>query len=366
MDQTNPLAELTHKRRLSALGPGGLSRERAGFEVRDVHHSHYGRMCPIETPEGPNIGLIGSLCTYARINEYGFIETPYRKVEDGRVQDEIVYLTADEEDNYIIAQANEPFDAEWPLRQRAGFGPVQGRDPHRPVEQVDYMDVSPKQTVSIADGAHPLPRERRRQPGVDGLEHAAPGGSAPEDRGARSSGRAWSTRRLSTPESSCGREDSGNVVYVSADEIVMKTDKGDEDRYRLHQVRPLQPGNVHEPEAAGPDRPAGREGEVIADGPSTDQGELALGRTSRRLHALGRVQLRRRHPRQREARERRRLHLDSHRRVRGASPNTKLGSEEITRDIPNVGDDGLKDLDHEGIIRIGALKCVPETSSSGK
>ena len=156
MDQTNPLAELTHKRRLSALGPGGLSRERAGFEVRDVHHSHYGRMCPIETPEGPNIGLIGSLCTYARINEYGFIETPYRRVEGGVVQDEIVYLTADEEDNFIVAQANEPFDESGRfVNERVS---VRYKDEILlvPSEQVDFMDVSPKQTVSIATALIPF------------------------------------------------------------------------------------------------------------------------------------------------------------------------------------------------------------------
>ena len=177
MDQTNPLAELTHKRRLSALGPGGLSRERAGFEVRDVHHSHYGRMCPIETPEGPNIGLIGSLCTYARINEYGFIETPYRRVEDGKVLDEIAYLTADEEDNYIIAQANEPTDDKGRfINERVT---VRDRDEIKivPANMVDFVDVSPKQIVSIATALIPFLKTTMR-PGPDGRQHAAPGSAA--------------------------------------------------------------------------------------------------------------------------------------------------------------------------------------------
>src|SRR5690606_31520862 len=156
MDQTNPLAELTHKRRLSALGPGGLSRERAGFEVRDVHHSHYGRMCPIETPEGPNIGLIGSLCTYARINEFGFIETPYRKVENGVLTNEIVYLTADEEDNYIIAQANEPVSEDGRLTSPKVTARYMDQIIAVPPEQVDYMDVSPKQLVSVAAALIPF------------------------------------------------------------------------------------------------------------------------------------------------------------------------------------------------------------------
>src|SRR5690606_29008804 len=156
MDQTNSLSELTHKRRLSALGPGGLSRERAGFEVRDVHHSHYGRMCPIETPEGPNIGLMGSLCTYARINQYGFIETPYRRVENGRVTDEIVYLTADEEDNYIIAQANEAFDEAGKFTNERVFVRYKDKILLVPADQVDYMDVSPKQLVSIATALIPF------------------------------------------------------------------------------------------------------------------------------------------------------------------------------------------------------------------
>lgn len=158
MDQTNPLAELTHKRRLSALGPGGLTRERAGFEVRDVHHSHYGRMCPIETPEGPNIGLINSLCTYARVNEYGFIETPYRKVdpETGRVTDEIVYLTADEEDNYVIAQANAPLDEEGRFATEQVVCRYKGEIVTLPRERVDFMDVSPKQIVSVATALIPF------------------------------------------------------------------------------------------------------------------------------------------------------------------------------------------------------------------
>ena len=232
MDQTNPLAELTHKRRLSALGPGGLSRDRAGFEVRDVHHSHYGRMCPIETPEGPNIGLIGSLCTYARINEYGFIETPYRKVEDGVVTDDIVYLTADEEDNYVIAQANEPFDENGRFIEPRVTARYKDQILMVPPEQVDYMDVSPKQIVSIAtalipflendDASRALMGANMQRQAVPLLRTEAPlVGTGMEYKAAVDSGvvvlagsRAWST-------------------YVTAEEVVIKTDKGDEDRYKL-------------------------------------------------------------------------------------------------------------------------------------
>ena len=235
MDQTNPLAELTHKRRLSALGPGGLSRDRAGFEVRDVHHSHYGRMCPIETPEGPNIGLIGSLCTYARINEYGFIETPYRKVEDGVVLDEIVYLTADEEDNYIIAQANEPFDEKGRLLNPQVSARYKDEILIVPPEQVDFIDVSPKQIVSIAtalipflendDASRALMGSNMQRQAVPLLRTEAPlVGTGMEYKAAVDSGIVVLAR------------DSGHVTYVSADEIVIKTDKGNEDRYRLSNL----------------------------------------------------------------------------------------------------------------------------------
>jgi DNA-directed RNA polymerase subunit beta len=354
MDQTNPLAELTHKRRLSALGPGGLSRERAGFEVRDVHHSHYGRMCPIETPEGPNIGLIGSLTTYARINEFGFIETPYRKVVDGKVTDDILYLTADEEDKFIVAQANEAFDPETnkfihnrvSIRHREDIREV-------PSTQVQLMDVSPKQLVSIAtalipflendDANRALMGSNMQRQAVPLLRTAAPYvGTGMEYKAAVDSGVVAISKR------------KGVVQKVSGNEIRIKTDKGIETHKLLKFKRSNQGTCINQ-------KPIVHEGQlveagaVIADGPSTDQGELALGRNvlvafmpwegynyedailiSEKLVMEDVFTS---------------IHIEEY---EAEARDTKLGAEEITRDIPNVGEGALDDLDEQGIIRIGA------------
>ncbi|NMB45355.1 MAG: DNA-directed RNA polymerase subunit beta [Firmicutes bacterium] len=354
MDQTNPLAELTHKRRLSALGPGGLSRERAGFEVRDVHHSHYGRMCPIETPEGPNIGLIGSLCTYARMNEYGFIETPYRRVDNGRVTDEVRYLTADEEDNYVVAQANEPLDADGRFIHPRVTVRYMDRILLVPAEQVDFMDVSPKQLVSVAtalipflendDASRALMGANMQRQAVPLLEaEAAYVGTGMEFKTALDSGVMVVAKN------------SGVVEKVTAREIVIRTGAGGRDIYNLMKFERSNQGTCIN------QRPLVRKGvrvhagDVIADGPSTDNGELALGRNvlvafmpwegynyedailiSENLvkHDVFTS-----------------IHIEEY---EAQARDTKLGSEEITRDIPNVGEDVLKDLDARGVIRIGA------------
>ena len=354
MDQTNPLAELTHKRRLSALGPGGLSRERAGFEVRDVHHSHYGRMCPIETPEGPNIGLIGSLTTFARINEFGFIETPYRKVIDSKVTDEIVYMTADEEDKYIVAQANEEFDPvtrEF-LNNRVS---VRYRDDilEVPSNQVQLMDVSPKQLVSIAtalipflendDANRALMGSNMQRQAVPLLRTEAPlVGTGMEYKAAIDSGVVVLAKR------------KGTVVKVTGEEIRIKTDKGI-DTYRLLKYERSNQGTCINQRPIVMEGQMVEAGEVIADGPSTDMGELALGKNilvafmpwegynyedailiSEEL-VIGDVFTS--------------VHIEEY---EAEARDTKLGAEEITRDIPNVGEGSLDDLDEQGIIRIGA------------
>ncbi len=354
MDQTNPLAELTHKRRLSALGPGGLSRERAGFEVRDVHHSHYGRTCPIETPEGPNIGLIGSLTTYARINEYGFIETPYRKVIDGKVTDEIVYLTADEEDKYIVAQANEQFDPE--TRQFINTRvSVRHKEDIRevPSNQVQLMDVSPKQLVSIATALIPF------------LEHDDANRAL---MGSNMQRQAVPLLRTEAPVVGTGMEykaavDSGVVVVaknkgvvqkVTANEIRIKTDKG-LDVYKLLKFKRSNQGTCFNQKPIVMEGQMVEAGEVIADGPSTDNGELSLGKNilvafmpwegynyedailiSEKLVYDDVFTS---------------IHIEEY---EAEARDTKLGAEEITRDIPNVGEGALDDLDENGIIRIGA------------
>jgi DNA-directed RNA polymerase subunit beta len=354
MDQTNPLAELTHKRRLSALGPGGLSRERAGFEVRDVHHSHYGRMCPIETPEGPNIGLIGSLTTYARINEYGFIETPYRKVSDGKVTDEIIYLTADEEDKYIVAQANEPFDPETKkfIHSRVS---IRHREDIRevPSNQVQLMDVSPKQIVSIAtalipflendDANRALMGSNMQRQAVPLLKTAAPYvGTGMEYKAAVDSGVVVLSKN------------SGVVKKVTGDEIRIQTDRGTE-TYKLLKFKRSNQGTCINQKPIVKEGQIVEAGEVIADGPSTDQGELGLGRNilvafmpwegynyedailiSEKL-VIDDVFTS--------------IHIEEY---EAEARDTKLGAEEITRDIPNVGEGALDDLDESGIIRIGA------------
>ena len=357
MDQTNPLSELTHKRRLSALGPGGLSRERAGFEVRDVHHSHYGRMCPIETPEGPNIGLINSLATYAKVNEYGFIETPYRIVdkETGIVTDEIRYFTADEEDLYLIAQAKEPIgedgrfvDSRVTVRHKHDILQVNAKD-------VDLIDVSPRQIVSVAtamipflendDASRALMGANMQRQAVPLLKPQAPiVGTGIEYRAAADSG--------VLPKA----KNSGTVVYVSSSEIRVKRDlDGGIDTYKLLKFKRSNPGTCIN------QRPLVDKGEIVfknqvlADGPATDLGEIALGKNIR----MGFITW--------EGYNYEDAMLISEELVREdvftsihieeyecEARDTKLGPEEITRDIPNVSEDALKDIDERGIIRIGA------------
>ncbi len=356
MDQTNPLAELTHKRRLSALGPGGLSRERAGFEVRDVHHSHYGRMCPIETPEGPNIGLIGYLSTFARINDYGFIETPYRRIDRERlkVTSTVAYLTADDEDDCVIAQANELLsESGWFSEPR-----VTARHRHEilvvPAAQVDYMDVSPKQVVSVAsalipflendDAGRALMGSNMQRQAVPLLVSEAPlVGTGIEVKVARDSGALECARR------------GGRVSRVDAREIHVTTDTGEVDRYRLTKfVRSNQGTCINQRPLV---RPGERvtPGQVIADGPCTDQGELALGRNVlvafmpwEGFNYEDAVLISEKLTKEDLFTS---IHVEEY---ECEARDTKLGPEEITRDIPNVGEEVLGDLDDRGIIRVGA------------
>jgi len=356
MDQTNPLAELTHKRRLSALGPGGLSRERAGFEVRDVHHSHYGRICPIETPEGPNIGLIGSLSTYARVNEYGFIEAPYRKVdkENMIVTDEIHYLTADEEDEYLIAQANEPLDEEGRFVDRRVI--CRYKDEFLEIEKnkVDFMDVSPKQLVSVATSLIPFLENddaNRALMGANMQRQAVPLiktespiiGTGIEYKAARDSGVVVLAKN------------PGVVEKVTANKIIIKKDEGTKDEYRLLKyLRSNQGTCINQ-------RPIVKKGErvekddVIADGPSTHNGELALGKNVlvgfmawEGYNYEDAILISEKLVKEDVFTS---IHIEEY---EAEARDTKLGPEEITRDIPNVSEDSLKDLDERGIIRIGA------------
>ncbi|MDA8144583.1 MAG: DNA-directed RNA polymerase subunit beta, partial [Thermaerobacter sp.] len=356
MDQTNPLAELTHKRRLSALGPGGLSRERAGFEVRDVHHSHYGRMCPIETPEGPNIGLIGSLSTYARINEFGFIETPYRKVdkERGVVTDEIVYLTADEEDETVIAQANAKLDEEGHFTEARVLARYRHENLEVPAPEVDFMDVSPKQVVSIAtalipflendDANRALMGSNMQRQAVPLLRTEAPlVGTGMEYKAAFDSGVVEVAKT------------AGTVVRVSARRILIRDDTGNMHEHRLTKFARSNQGTCmnQRPIVLMGQRVAA--GEVIADGPSTDLGELALGRNVlvafmpwEGYNYEDAILISEKLVKEDVFTS---IHIEEY---ECDARDTKLGPEEITRDIPNVGEEVLKDLDERGIIRIGA------------
>lgn len=357
MDQTNPLSELTHKRRLSALGPGGLSRERAGFEVRDVHHSHYGRMCPIETPEGPNIGLINSLSTYARVNEYGFIETPYRLVEKGtgRVTTDVKYFTADEEDELLVAQANELLDENSmfidervTVRFREDVLVV-------PRAEVDLMDISPRQIVSVAtamipflendDASRALMGSNMQRQAVPLLKPAAPYvGTGIEYKAALDSG--------VLPKA----KNAGTVLYVSGNEVKIKRDdNGSVDHYKLLKFKRSNQGTCINQKPLVRKGEHVEKGDLLADGPSTDLGEIALGKNIR----MGFITW--------EGYNYEDAMLISEELVRddvftsihieeyeAEARDTKLGPEEITRDIPNVGEDSLKDIDERGIIRIGA------------
>ncbi|MFV3718279.1 DNA-directed RNA polymerase subunit beta [Mycobacterium tuberculosis] len=355
MDQNNPLGGLTHKRRLSALGPGGLSRERAGLEVRDVHPSHYGRMCPIETPEGPNIGLIGSLSVYARVNPFGFIETPYRKVVDGVVSDEIVYLTADEEDRHVVAQANSPIDADGRfVEPRVLVRRKAGEVEYVPSSEVDYMDVSPRQMVSVATAMIPFLEHddaNRALMGANMQRQAVPlvRSEAPLV------GTGMELRAAIDAGDVVVAEESGVIEEVSADYITVMHDNGTRRTYRMRKFARSNHGTCANqcPIVDAGDRVEA--GQVIADGLCTDDGEMALGKNllvaimpweghnyedaiilSNRLVEEDVLTS---------------IHIEEH---EIDARDTKLGAEEITRDIPNISDEVLADLDERGIVRIGA------------
>jgi DNA-directed RNA polymerase subunit beta len=363
MDQTNPLAELTHKRRLSALGPGGLSRERAGFEVRDVHSSHYGRICPIETPEGPNIGLISSLSTYARVNEFGFIESPYRRVVNGKVSKDVTYLTADEEEKYVIAQANAPLTDDQKFVRDTVSVRYRGDFLEVPKDRVDYMDLSPKQLVSVAAGLIPF------------LEHDDANRALMGSNMQRQAVPLLDTQRPYVATGLEGRvardsrtlviaAASGKVAYVSADKIIVSKDgaaptkKTPKEEYQEYELRKFMRSNAGTCVNQKPFVKVGQKvavGDVLADGPATDCGELALGRNvlvafmpwggynfedailiSEKLVKNDIYTS---------------IHIEE---FECGARDTKLGPEEITRDIPNVGEEALADLGHDGVIRIGA------------
>ena len=356
MDQNNPLAELTHKRRLSSLGPGGLSRDRAGFEVRDVHYSHSGRMCPIETPEGPNIGLISYLATFARINVYGFIEAPYRRVDKatGKVLDEVVYMTADVEDNYVVAQANEPLDEEGRFaRPRVN---ARCRDSILEIERekVDFMDVSPKMVVSVATAMIPFLENddaNRALMGANMQRQAVPlmvtdnpiVGTGMEYKAAVDSGIVV-----------CTKED-GVVTEVDADKIVVTNDLGQERIYRLIKFKRSNQGNCVNQRPIVSKGERVKAGDVIADGPATKMGEIALGKNA----LIGFMTWEGYNYEDAVLINEKLVYNDVYTSIHIEEyelecRDTKLGAEEITRDIPNLSDDALKDLDERGIVRIGA------------
>ena len=359
MDQNNPLGELTHKRRLSALGPGGLSRDRAGFEVRDVHYSHYGRMCPIETPEGPNIGLINSLASYARINQYGFVEAPYRKIDKSdpknpRVTDEVVYMTADEEDNYHVAQANEPLDAEGHFIHKNVSGRYRDETQEYERQMFDYMDVSPKMVFSVAtalipflqndDANRALMGSNMQRQAVPLLFTEAPVvGTGIEAKAAVDSGVCVVAKK------------SGTITYAASREIRMTNDDGTKDVYHLTKFMRSNQSNCYNQRPIVNKGDHVEAGEVIADGPSTDNGELALGKnpligfmTWEGYNYEDAVLLSERLVQEDVYTS---IHIEEY---EAEARDTKLGPEEITKDVPGVGDDALKDLDERGIIRIGA------------
>jgi len=363
MDQTNPLAELTHKRRLSALGPGGLSRERAGFEVRDVHSSHYGRICPVETPEGPNIGLISSLSTYARVNEFGFIESPYRKVENGRVSKSVEYLTADQEENYVIAQANAPLDEKNRFIRESVSVRYRGDFLEVPRERVDYMDLSPKQLVSVAAGLIPF------------LEHDDANRAL---MGSNMQRQAVPLLRTERPYVATGIEgrvaqdsrvtvvatEPGVVAYATADEVVVsKTGerpnrRTPQEQYQAYELRKFMRSNAGTCINQKPIVRVGqkvKKGDVLADGPATCGGELSLGRNV--LAAFmpwcgynfeDAILISEKLVREDTYTS---IHIEE---FECGARDTKLGPEEITRDIPNVGEEALKNLGHDGVVRVGA------------
>ena len=356
MDQSNPLSELTHKRRISALGPGGLSRDRAGFEVRDVHYTHYGRLCPIESPEGPNIGLISALTTFAIINEYGFVETPYRKVDKatGKVTDEVEYMTADTEDAYIIAQASEPLDEEG----RFVNDRIRVRYLNEIIEvekeKVDYVDVSPKQLVSVAAAMIPFLEHddaNRALMGANMQRQAVPlmitdspiVGTGIEYRAAKDSGVVVIA------------DEDGEVTRVVADEITIKNNKGEEKKYHLRKFKRTNGATCINQRPIVKKGETVKRGDIIADGPATDKGEMALGKnlliaftTWEGYNYEDAILLNERLVKEDVLTS---IHIEDY---DCECRDTKLGPEEITRDIPNVGEDSLKDLDEDGIIRVGA------------
>ena len=356
MDQTNPLSELTHKRRISALGPGGLSRERAGFEVRDIHYTHYGRLCPVESPEGPNIGLISALSSFAIINEYGFIETPYRKVdkETGKVTDIVEYMSADQEDNYIIAQASEPLDEEGRFENKRIKVRNKTEITEVDKEDVDYVDVSPKELVSVAAAMIPFLEHddvKRSLMGSNMQRQAVPllipespiVGTGIEYRAAKDSGITVTAIN------------EGVVEKVTADEVKVRNKKGEIDTYKLRKFKRTNGGTCINQRPVVTRGEKVNEGDILADGPSTKDGEMALGRnvliaftTWQGYNYEDAVLISERLVKEDVYTS---IHIEEY---DCECRDTKLGPEEITRDIPNVGDDGLKDLDENGIIRIGA------------
>lgn len=356
MDQVNPLSELSHKRRLSALGPGGLTRERAGYEVRDVHYSHYGRMCPIETPEGPNIGLINSLSTYSKINKFGFIETPYRKVDrkNGKVTDEIEYLTADEEDLYTIAQANSLLDENDQFVEDRVLARRRDDNEEVPVSQIDYMDVSPKQVVSVATASIPflenddsnraLMGANMQRQAVPLLNPEAPlVGTGIEDTAAKGSGSAIVAK------------ESGVVDYVDAENIKIKKSNGMIDHYHVFKFQRSNSGTSYNQRPIVNQGEKVEKGDILADGPAMEQGEIALGKnpliaftTFDGYNFEDAVIMSERLVKDDVYTS---IHIEEY---ESEARDTKLGPEEITREIPNVGDAALKNLDENGIIRVGA------------
>ena len=356
MDQTNPLSELTHKRRISALGPGGLSRERAGFEVRDVHYTHYGRLCPIESPEGPNIGLISALSSFAVINEYGFVETPYRKIDPVTrvVTDEIEYMTADVEDEYIIAQAKEPIGPDGKLANKKIKVRYLDEVTEVPADKVDYLDVSPKQLVSVGAAMIPFLEHddaNRALMGANMQRQAVPlmitdspiVGTGIEYRAAKDSGIMILAKS------------NGVIQKVTGDEIILKTDKGETETYKLRKFKRTNGGTCINQRPIVVKGEKVKAGDVIADGPSTDKGEMALGKnviiaftTWEGYNYEDAILLNERLVKEDVYTS---IHIEEY---DCECRDTKLGPEEITRDIPNVGEDSLKDLDETGIIRITA------------
>ena len=354
MDQTNPLSELTHKRRISALGPGGLSRERAGFEVRDIHYTHYGRLCPVESPEGPNIGLISALSSFAIINEYGFVETPYRKVVDGKVTDEVVYMPADEEDKYVIAQASEPLDEDGRFINEKIRVRIREEITLADRNQVNFVDVSPKQLVSVAAAMIPFLEHddvKRSLMGSNMQRQAVPL-LMPE---APIVGTGMEYRAAKDSEITVTAKNAGIVEKVTGDEITIRNNKDELDTYKLRKFKRTNGGTCINQRPVVVRGEKVKEGDLIADGPSTKDGEMALGRnviiaftTWEGYNYEDAILINERLVKEDVYTS---IHIEEY---DCECRDTKLGPEEITRDIPNVGDDGLKDLDENGIIRIGA------------